>query len=277
MIDFAQESGRASRQGEDVDSVIVMEEGRIERVRYKMQSPDEQAMLEFVRTRGCRRKINGRFLDGIEHNCVSDERGLARCDNCGDGWTALERRQRQISEAKATVEHILNELVEDCPVCWADGRVSCNAGTCAIGDGWGGSATLEIRFDQDTHSCFRCGLSQKFCNTGQSTGAECQWPNIAGPMLRTIRRTRKGAEILERWEFFDEEAADGQDREYVTWLGHRHPRRVLGEVVSNGFALLVEFISQQHREMARADTSETEEQAEDGEDEAVGTSASGLL
>jgi hypothetical protein len=95
-------------------------------------------------------------------------------------------------------------------------------------------------------------------------------------MLRTIRRTREGAEILERWEFFDEEAADWQDREYVTWLGRRHPRRVLGEVVSNGFALLVEFISQQHREMARADTSETEEQGEDGEDEAVSTSASGL-
>jgi superfamily II DNA helicase RecQ len=85
MIDFAQESGRAGRQGEDVDSVIVMEEGRIERVRYKMQSPDEQAILEFVRTRGCRRKVNGRFLDGMEHNYMSDERGLARCDNCGDG------------------------------------------------------------------------------------------------------------------------------------------------------------------------------------------------
>jgi superfamily II DNA/RNA helicase len=276
MIDFAQESGRAGRQGEDVDSVIVMEEGRIERVRYKMQSPDEQAMLEFVRTRGCRRKINGRFLDGTEHSCMSDERGLARCDNCGDGWTALERRQRQTSEAKARVEHVLSELVEDCPVCWVEGRVTCNAGTCAIGDGWGDSATLEIRFDQDTHSCYRCGLSQKFCNTGQSTGAECQWPNVAVPMLRTIRRTREGAEILERWEFFDEEAADWQDREYVTWLGRRHPRRVLGEVVSNGFALLVEFISQQHREMARADTSETEEQGEDGEDEAVSTSASGL-
>ena len=51
---------------------------------------------------------------------------------------------------------------------------------------------------------------------------------------------------------------------------------MLGEVVSNGFALLAEFISQQHREMARADTSETEEQGEDSEDEAVSTSASGL-
>jgi hypothetical protein len=74
-------------------------------------------MLEFVRTRNCRRKINGRFLDGIEHNCVSDERGLARCNNCGDGWTALKRKQKQTSDTRATVEHVLSELVEDCPVC----------------------------------------------------------------------------------------------------------------------------------------------------------------
>jgi superfamily II DNA or RNA helicase len=281
MIDFAQESGRAGRQGEDVDSVIVMEEGRVDRVRYKMQSPDEQAILEFVRTRSCRRKINGRFLDGMEHDCVSDERGLARCDNCGDGWTALERRQRQMSETRAAVERVLSELVEDCPVCWAEGRASCKSGrvrlpqqvnvptvaaACAFGNEVGESAMLNIRFDQETHSCFRCGLSQKFCNTGQSTGAECQWPNVAAPMLRTIRRTRQGAEILERWAFFEEEAADGHDREYVTWLGRRHPRRVLGEVVSNGFALLVEFISQQHREMEEADTDETEGEAEAGED-----------
>ena len=290
MIDFAQESGRAGRQGEDVDSVIVMEEGRIDRLRYKMQSPDEQAMLEFVRTRGCRRKINGRFLDGLEHDCVSDERGLARCDNCGDGWTALERKQRQTSDARATVEHVLSELVEDCPVCWAEGRVPCKsqradnsqkvrtpevAGAYAIDDGRCCSATLEVRFDQDTHSCFRCGLSQKFCNTGQSTGADCQWPDVAGPMLQTIRWTRKGAEILERWEFFGEEATDGHDQAYVAWLGRRHPRRVLGEVVSNGFALLVEFISQQHREMVEADTGETGEQTADGEDEVITTPAPG--
>lgn len=289
MIDFAQESGRAGRAGEDVDSVIVIEKGRIDRMRHKMQNPDEQAMLDFVRARGCRRKISGSFLDGMEHDCVSDERGLARCDNCGDGWTALERRQRQTSETRARVERVLSELVDDCPVCWVEERVSCYgrgvdlprqvnastvAGTCGFEDGVGDSAMLNIRFDRDTHSCFRCGLSQKFCNTGQSTGAECQWPNIAAPMLRAIRQTRKGAEILEGWEFLGEEAADGQDGGYVTWLGRRHARRVLGEVVSNGFALLVEFISQQHREMAGADnTSETEGQAEDTGDEVTITPA----
>jgi superfamily II DNA helicase RecQ len=31
MIDFAQESGRAGRTGEDVDSVVLVEEGKVER------------------------------------------------------------------------------------------------------------------------------------------------------------------------------------------------------------------------------------------------------
>jgi hypothetical protein len=73
-------------------------------------------MLEFIRTRSYRRKINSRFLDSTEHSYISDKRGLARYNNYGDGWTTLERRQRQTSEAKARVEHILSELVEDYPV-----------------------------------------------------------------------------------------------------------------------------------------------------------------
>jgi len=74
-------------------------------------------MLEFVRTRDCRRKVKGRFLDGIEHDYVSNERGLARYDNCGDGWTALERKQRQVSEIRAIVKRVLSELADDYPVC----------------------------------------------------------------------------------------------------------------------------------------------------------------
>jgi hypothetical protein len=48
---------------------------------------------------------------------------------------------------------------------------------------------------------------------------------------------------------------------------------VLGEVVSNGFALLVEFITQQHRNMEEADTNETEEHTEDEEDQLISTLA----
>jgi superfamily II DNA or RNA helicase len=127
MIDFAQESGRAGRQGEDADSVIVYEEGQPERIRHKMQSADERAMLDFISTRSCRRRVQSRFLDGIERDCVSDERGLAYCDGCGEGWTALERRQRQDCEKRAVVERVLSELVDDCPVGFrvrSDGRRS---------------------------------------------------------------------------------------------------------------------------------------------------------
>jgi len=220
---------------------------------------------------------------------------LARCDNCGDGWTALERKQRQVSETRAIVERVLSELADDCPVCWTEGRVSCksqrghspqrfdapsDAGICLFGREGGDLTKLNIRFDQDIHSCFRCGLSQRFCNTGQSTTVDCQWPNIASPMLRTIRWTRRGGEILEQWGFFEEEAADGHDREYLKWLGRRHPRRVLQEVVSNGFALLVEFISRQHREtdeVCPTNTHETDEDVEDWGEQTARAPAPGVL
>lgn len=44
MIDFAQESGRAGRAGEDVDSVIVVAEGRVDRMRGEMRGADDSTI-----------------------------------------------------------------------------------------------------------------------------------------------------------------------------------------------------------------------------------------
>ena len=101
---------------------------------------------------------------------------------------------------------------------------------------------FDIVFEADTHSCFTCLLSQKLCRTGQSTTAECQWPGVANPILQMIRYIELGRGILRRWNYPKAEQEEESREKYRAWLGRRHPRRVLGEVVSNGFALLVEFI-----------------------------------
>ena len=98
--------------------MILVEEGRVEQLWYRMDNPDERAMLEFVSTERCRRTIQAGFLDGVERDCASDERGLARCDGCGEGWTALERELRSESHQRDLVECTLTQLRDACPVCW---------------------------------------------------------------------------------------------------------------------------------------------------------------
>jgi len=57
MIDYAQESGRAGRASEEVDSVIIIEQGRVESLRKagRIRGLDDEIIAEFVSTRECRR------------------------------------------------------------------------------------------------------------------------------------------------------------------------------------------------------------------------------
>lgn len=54
MIDFAQESGPAGRDGEAVDSVIVAAEEEAKRAEDAGQSVDESVMIAFVYSTSCR-------------------------------------------------------------------------------------------------------------------------------------------------------------------------------------------------------------------------------
>lgn len=94
MIDFSQESGRAGRVGEDVDSVILVEEGKAEQPLANSKGVDESVMREFITTGGCRRRVMGLYLDGKEIECGSDL-SLAKCDRYGEGTTVLERNHVQ--------------------------------------------------------------------------------------------------------------------------------------------------------------------------------------
>lgn len=84
MIDYAQETGRAGRGGETVDSVILLEDGEVERrAKTEAVSINRSAMAAFVMTTECRRGVMSAYLDGKEATCA--EIDCAACDRCGEG------------------------------------------------------------------------------------------------------------------------------------------------------------------------------------------------
>lgn len=92
MIDFTQESGRAGRGDEVVDSFVVIEERWVEdkmAMERASMSVDEMAMGSFLTSVRCRRAVMSRYLDGTATSC-SDIPGGARCDRCGEGVTAWQ-------------------------------------------------------------------------------------------------------------------------------------------------------------------------------------------
>jgi hypothetical protein len=96
-----------------------------------------------------------------------------------------------------------------------------------------------IKFEARSHSCFKCGLSQKLCRTGQDSKETCQWPNVIASIVRRTMSVRSGAVILNKVGF---RGNHGNWVEYARWLGLRHERRVWGELMSNAIALMIELI-----------------------------------
>ena len=87
MIDFAQESGRAGRGGEWVDSIVLVEERSVGATMGRpMLGVDTSAMGTFITTGGCRRQMMSGYLHGPElaRSCA-EVAGGARCDRCGEG------------------------------------------------------------------------------------------------------------------------------------------------------------------------------------------------
>lgn len=117
MIDYAQETGRAGRGGETVDSVILLEDGEVERrAKTEAVSIDRSAMAAFVMTTECRRGVMSAYLDGKEATCA--EIDCAACDRCGEGLVDWRSSQGRDAEEQQQVRRLLDELADGCPVCW---------------------------------------------------------------------------------------------------------------------------------------------------------------
>ncbi|THW03030.1 hypothetical protein D6D24_10744, partial [Aureobasidium pullulans] len=73
LIEFAQASGRAGRDpSERVDSIVLLEQGWEEEERRTRElfneapGPDGMAMIEYIKTEGCRRLVLGKYFDPAE-------------------------------------------------------------------------------------------------------------------------------------------------------------------------------------------------------------------
>ena len=127
MIDFAQESGRAGRQGELVDSVVLVEQPPAWRPQVakptdnSWRSLDEGAMQSFIDAGqgACRRSILSYFLDGQPAICT--EISAAKCDLCGEGQSKLAASIQKEAKDEAKIHEILQELAGSCLICWAVG------------------------------------------------------------------------------------------------------------------------------------------------------------
>jgi superfamily II DNA helicase RecQ len=126
-IDFAQESGRAGREGQLVDAVILVESPRQKApaldipVDHSWHALDEAAIQEFINPRlgACRRSILSLFLDGQSVTCTQAQ--AANCDLCSKGSTELTNVLKQDAQEEAKLRNTLQELVNGCPVCWLRG------------------------------------------------------------------------------------------------------------------------------------------------------------
>jgi superfamily II DNA or RNA helicase len=287
LVDFSQESGRAGRAGEEVDSLVLLERNweaqeDTQRQRWRREwSPDELAMVDFVKTKECRRLVLAKNFDTVRPvDCETGE--MARCDRCRPGITDWHRKQSRASHEEGMFTEALDQIAGNCSVCWvasAKGTVrdwQHNGRGCRwrervltdderqvdISEPSCDDFRGKIRYLNAAHTCHRCGISQQLCHT-RIEGGKCQWPHIAISVTRLALTCCIGRNIVRKagysGEMFDWEA-------YALWLGQPHRLRLWGNMVSNSMVVVSEYViycSQERQSM--------EELVEVGESEHSGS------
>jgi len=273
MIDYAQESGRGGRAGEVVDSMILVP---LKKAEWKLQqgglSMEAEVMAKFVTSTTCRRWVMSEYLDGprLARSCLDDPAWI-RCDRCGEGQHEIRLRTQLDEREQQLVEEGLSEMAIGCVYCWLDGKTvqSGQHGTqeCGVYGVGGRDQKVEgfrqqVRYQGDTHSCYRCGISQHLCATGVESTRGCQWPGVVAPVLY---------HMMQKAVWFPEIQLAGyngghQDwRAYQRWLGQRHFQRVWGENMSNAMVVVIRAI--RHVRLKRNEEEEEEDASSSVEDE----------
>ncbi|KAG6020332.1 hypothetical protein E4U19_006426 [Claviceps sp. Clav32 group G5] len=146
LIDFAQESGRAGRDGEVVASFILLEKNWLavesERRPEETQewSVDEKKMIAFVNTEGRRRLVLGKSFDGNSaQDCKSGD--MERCDRYCPGVSDSTRSQKEMSVERDRVEDVLDQIAIGCPVCWVTSALGFGPESGCMHKAWGQACT----------------------------------------------------------------------------------------------------------------------------------------
>jgi superfamily II DNA helicase RecQ len=118
MIDFAQETGRGGRAGEDVDSIILLEDfeyRRLEKWDAAELTIDELAMQRFIQTKDCRRFAMSAYLDEEGKTC--EEVSGRPCDCCGGGVSDWRAGQVRAAKELQRFENGMDEAQRHCGFC----------------------------------------------------------------------------------------------------------------------------------------------------------------
>ena len=253
MIDFLQESGRAGCVGEDIDLVILVEEGKVERLLASRQARglDKSVIYDFITTGCCQRRVIGLYLNSKETEYRSNA-SLIRCNRCSKGIIALEREYSQVAREYQIVEETLNKLRDRCASCFVtsinDSSVDqyhslaeCSRVGLKIQRELDQKFQKLIRFEEHSHTYFKYSFSQKLYNIGVDRSNACQQPNIVALLLRTIILTSHSRMVAKHTGLNKEKVQLG---EVVGWLGAKYRVQVWGKLMSNASALTINFIMQ---------------------------------
>ena len=96
LMDFAQESGRGGRDGKPADSITMFWEG-LQRETGWMTDERIKEMMEWINSKGCRKKSLSVYLHGSGEDCLSQGGGEI-CDICEKilkeklEWSVLGKR-----------------------------------------------------------------------------------------------------------------------------------------------------------------------------------------
>jgi superfamily II DNA helicase RecQ len=260
MTDFAQESGRGGREGETVESVILVGHAEVEETaKRRWAEVDVQAMALFLTGNGCRRSLMSGYLDGKGVTCGEVE--AVGCDRCGEGQAKWLEARKTESEEWQRVREVMDELRGGCAICWLLSRVEDGAEQGAYRQHRTMQCVQDAECDwrvvdkfrmgvkmgqnwKQSHGCFRCWVSQRYCATGEGFSNKCQWPNVVIPLVRTAVLLEEGQRVIGEcgFELKDERRGFASEERCQQWLGQRHSRRIWGEFFSNAMVVAIRVI-----------------------------------